>query len=123
MEGKKGSRCESGRIKTDGSGEIGVREKRSLAEIWKGKEERDGEKENRIALVYRSRFWTILFLIEKRKRSREGGIERKNDNIVTRDANLVGTLMDDDDEAGPPYFHELEEDTIAKLREKSFRTD
>lgn len=100
-----------------------MREKRSLAEIWKGKEERDGEKENRIALVYRSRFWTILFLIEKRKRSREGGIERKNDNIVTRDANLVGTLMDDDDEAGPPYFHELEEDTIAKLREKSFRTD
>lgn len=29
----------------------------------------------------------------------------------------------DDDEAGPPYFHELEEDTIAKLRAKSFRTE
>jgi len=29
----------------------------------------------------------------------------------------------DDDEAGPSYFHELEEDTITKLRAKSFRTE
>lgn len=37
--------------------------------------------------------------------------------------NFDGRSDDDDDEAGPPYFHELEEDTIANLREKSFRTD
>lgn len=59
----------------------------------------------------------ILSLVGKRKaprKRRREMAEGKDDNIVTRDANLVGTLMDD--EAGPPYFHELEEDTIAKLR-------
>lgn len=72
---------------------------------------------NRIALVYHSGFWTILFLIEKRK-SREDGIERKNDNIVTRDANLVGTLMDD-----PATTMKLDRRTFMnwkKIRSRSF---
>lgn len=40
----------------------------------------------------------ILFLVGKRKnreRERESEMEGKDDNIVTRDANLVETLMND----------------------------
>lgn len=101
------------------------REKKFSGDIERQRRKRQ-RRRNRIALVYRSGFWTILSLIEKRK-SREGGIERKNDNIVTRDANLVGTLMDD-----PATTMKLDRrtfmnwrryDTIAKLCEKSFRTD
>jgi len=58
------------------------------------KKQERGKKE-RIALVYRSGFRTILSLIGKRKTPRRGEMEGKDDNIVTRDANFVETLMDD----------------------------
>lgn len=64
----------------------------------------------------RSESWTILFLIGKRKprEMAEGGEwGRKDDNVVTREANLLGTLMDDPTTMKPDrpterFSHEVE---------------
>lgn len=101
MKGKKDQGARGG-IRTGDDGEVEVRRgkkrTRRFDEDGKVKKRERGKKE-RIALVYRSRSRTTLShpRLEKEESRGRRRIEMvgKDDNIVTRDANLVGTLMDD----------------------------
>jgi len=79
------------------------------------KKKERGKKE-RIALVYRSRWFSPSLgkgRIEKEKEWNGGKGRQYCDARRKLGRNFDG--RSDDDEAGPSYFHELEEDMIAKL--------
>lgn len=114
------------------TGEVEIRQKKGFDEVrrrWKGEEARR-RKEKRMEshwftpMVDLGRF-SSLSGKGTTEREREKRNEEKGRQYCDAGRKL-GRNFDgrsDDDEAGPPYFHELEEDTIAKLRAKSFRTE